>query len=83
MILIPIHYANHWFLVQYNEKEIVSYDPYDYPESNGLKKQQLLEENRKFHKRILMDLRDHYFKPLYTKYRKKWMDLLIQYRVVP
>ena len=83
MILIPIHHSNHWFLIEYNGKELVSFDPYNYPESSGLKKRQMIEENRKFHQPILMDLKDHYFKPLFSKYGKKWIDLLTHVRLPP
>ena len=48
-----------------------------------LNKGQLIEENRKFHQTILMDLKDHYFKPLFSKYGKKWIDLLTHVRLPP
>ena len=82
-ILIPIHYSNHWFLIQYNGKELISLDPYNYPESSGLKKEQLLNENRKFHDQFLKNLRDHYFKPLYSMYGKNWNEPLIHVKTPP
>ena len=53
MIFIPVHLSNHWFLITYNGTEIVSYDPYDFPGSGGLKKQMLESENKQMHDSIL------------------------------
>ena len=83
LILIPIHHSNHWFLISYDGKSLVSLDPYNYQGSDGLKKEQLLQENKRYHKKILVDLRDHYFKLLFTMYGKKWNDLRIKVRVPP
>ena len=83
MIFIPVHHSNHWFLITFDGKYLISLDPYNYPESNGLKKKHLLEGNRKYHEHILMDLKDHYFKPLYSLYKKQWTDLQIKVQMPP
>ena len=83
MIFIPVHHSNHWFLITFDGKYLISLDPYNYPESNGLKKKHLLEGNRKYHEHILMDLKEHYFKPLYSLYKKQWTDLQIKVQMPP
>ena len=83
MIFIPVHLSNHWFLITYDGSEIVSYDPYDFPGSGGLKKQMLVRENKQMHDSILENLKENYFKPLYSKYEKQWKDLNTKVLIPP
>lgn len=82
-IYIPVHYANHWFLITISENEIVSYDPYNYPEAKGAKRVELLNRNMQFHTEILRNLRENYLKPLYRKYGKFYKDIAINVKVPP
>ena len=74
MIFIPVHLSNHWFLITFNGSEIVSYDPYDFPGASGMKKQMLVDDNKKMHESILEVLKMTYFKPLYCQNEKHWTD---------
>ena len=83
VIFIPIHLSNHWFLITCDKKELVSFDPYNYPESAGLKKEHLLKGNRKYHESILTDLKENYFKPLFHMHRRNWSDMAIKVKTPP
>jgi len=83
MIFIPVHLSNHWFLITFDGSEIVSYDPYDFPGSGGLKKQMLMKDYRQMHESILENLRINYFKPLYLKYEKQWNDVNTRVMIPP
>ena len=83
MILIPIHHSNHWYLIAYDHKELISLDPYNYSNSYGLKKEHLLKENREFHEQILIDLKDNYFKPLFDMHKRNWIDIKINAKIPP
>jgi len=37
-IFIPVHHGCHWFLIIFNGKELVSFDPFNYPGTDGKKK---------------------------------------------
>jgi ubiquitin C-terminal hydrolase len=82
-IFIPVHHSNHWFLITFDGKELVSFDPYNYPGANGWKKEQLLEENMQFHRNVLTNLKENYFKPLFKKYDKQWREIAMRVKFPP
>ena len=82
-ILIPIHTINHWFLVTFNGLELISYDPYNYPDVSGKKKQQQLYQNKQFQESLLLDLSNNYFKPLYEQYGREWIGLTLKSKIPP
>ena len=82
-IFIPVHLGSHWFLITYNGEELISFDPYNYPDSVGRKKQDLLEINKKFHTDILTKLKCNYLQPLFQKYNKQWIDISIKVKLPP
>ena len=82
-IFIPVHHGSHWFLITFNGKELISFDPYNYPGANGIKKEKLLEENKLFHRSILTKLKYNYFEPLYKKYNKICESIEITVKLPP
>ena len=82
-IFIPIHNGNHWFLIIFDVNELTSFDPYNYPGIDGGKKQELIENNKQFHTKLLTNLKDNYFQPLFQKYDKAWHNLAIRVRLPP
>ena len=82
-IFIPVHHGSHWFLITFDGKELVSYDPYNYPGANGRKKEELLENNMQFHRRILTNLKEGYFKPTFQKHNKQWKEIAIKVKLPP
>ena len=38
-IFIPVHHDSHWFLITYDGKELVSYDPYNYPNEESQRRE--------------------------------------------
>ena len=82
-IFIPVHHGNHWFLITFNGTELVTFDPYNYPGANGRKKQELLEENREFHIRILTNLRNNYFIPLHQLHNRQMKEITIRVQLPP
>ena len=83
IIFIPIHKSNHWFLIMFNGKELISYDPYNYPGAEGQRKEQLLKENTVYHEKILQDLKDNYFKPLFKMHNKKLPNISLRVQIPP
>ena len=82
-IFIPIHHGTHWFLIIFYGNELTSYDPYNYPGIDGRKKQDLLENNKQFHTKLLTNLKFDYFNPLFQKYNKQWHDMVIRVKLPP
>ena len=82
-IFIPVHHGSHWFLITFNGKELISFDPYNYPGANGIKKEKLLEENKQFHRSILTKLKYNYFEPLYKKYNRICESIEITVKLPP
>ena len=82
-IFIPIHNGNHWFLIIFDGNELTSFDPYNYPGIDGRKKQDLLENNKLFHTKLLTNLKFDYFQPLFKKYNKQWHDITIRVKLPP
>ena len=82
-IFIPIHNGTHWFLVIFDVDKLTSFDPYNYPGIDGRKKQELIENNKLFHTKLLTNLKDNYFQPLFKKYNKVWHDLAIRVKLPP
>ena len=82
-IFIPVHHGCHWFLIIFNGKELVSFDPFNYPGTDGKKKQELLENNRMFHMNILTNLKNNYLRPLFQKYNHQWEDITIRVQLPP
>ena len=82
-IFIPVHHGNHWFLITFDGEELTTFDPYNYPGSDGLKKSQLLEENMQFHKNVLTNLNENYLKPLYEMNGKQWREIAIKVKLPP
>ena len=64
-------------------KELVSYDPYNYPGANGRKKGELLEDNMQFHRSILTKLKDGYLKPIFQKHNRQWKEVTIKVKLPP
>ena len=83
ILFMPIHHGNHWFLVTYDGSRLTSYDPYDYPGCSRRKKTELLKENLSFHKTLLMNLRNDYFKPLFSHYHKEYNEPSIHVKLPP
>ena len=83
VLFIPVHHGNHWFLITFDGKELVSFDPYNYPGANGLKKKELLEENKRFHRSILTKLKHNYFEPLYKKNNRQCESIEVTVKLPP
>ena len=49
-IFIPVHHDSHWFLITYDGKELVSYDPYNYPDEESQRREELMVGNHQFHR---------------------------------
>ena len=82
-LFIPVHHGSHWFLITFNGKELISYDPYNFPGANGEKKKKLMEENHQFHISILTKLKYNYFEPLYKKYNRVCERIEIAVKLPP
>ena len=69
-IFIPVLDRNHYFLVVFDNENtsIESYDPYDFPNYEGLAKEKMIEENRLYHEKIMKELTERYFKPKFEKH---------------
>ena len=82
-IFIPIHHGTHWFLIIFDGNDLTSFDPYNYPGIDGRKKQDLLDNNKLFHTKLLTNLKFDYFHPLFKKYNKQWHDVAIRVKLPP
>ena len=82
-IFIPVHHDSHWFLITYDGKELVSYDPYNYPDEESQRREELLVENHKFHMELLENLRDNYWKRLFQKYGKHYKQISLSVQMPP
>ena len=83
ILFMPINNGNHWFLVTFDGSILTSYDPYSYPGCSKRKKKELLKENLSFHKTLLMNLRNDYFKPLFNHYHKEYNEPSIHVKLPP
>ena len=82
-LYIPVHKDNHWFLITFNGEELVTYDPFNYPQCSALERQKNLDKNKKCHLNILSQLEKKYFKPLFELKKKQFKPLLLQVKVPP
>ena len=81
-LYIPVHQADHWFLITFDGEELVSYDPYNYPGASEQEREKLLKKNVKLHLKTLQKLDNLYFKLLF-KLKKKKLNKLIHRIMVP
>ena len=70
-------------MIIFNGNELTSFDPYNYPGIDGRKKQDLIENNKQFHTKLLTNLKCEYFQPLFKKYNKQWHDMAIKVKLPP
>ena len=82
-LYIPVHQANHWFLITFNGEELVSYDPYNYPGASKQEREKLLERNVQHHLKTLSKLENLYSKPLLELNKKKSQKLTHRIKVPP
>ena len=77
-LLIPVHKDSHWFLISFNGTTLEAYDPYNYPRSSSSEKKRLLQLNKKKLEKMLMQLEENYFKPLYKMKNKQFKSLTLR-----
>ena len=83
LILIPVHYGPHWFLISYGGGKLESCDPHNYPGKEDGDRIKLLEADRYSKSRILKDLRDNYFKKIFQKQNKQYTEISIAVHLPP
>ena len=82
-IFIPVHKENHWFLITFTGDELVTYDPYNYPQASEDERKQMLKKNEQQHTEMLTQLKNEYFKPLFQQKNKQWNELVLKVKVTP
>ena len=82
-IFIPVHKENHWFLITFTGDELVTYDPYNYPQSDAEERKVKLKNNVHQHTNMLTELKNRYFKPLFQQKNKKWNEVALKVKVPP
>ena len=81
--LIPVHHADHWYLIFYNKSDLIAYDPYNYPNSTETERNQQLLKNFQFLQRTLMNLKENYLKPLFDQNNQRFEEPSIQIKLPP
>ena len=82
-LFIPVHKDSHWFLIRYNGKVLEAYDPYNYPEAASSERSRQLELNKKDLMKILKQIEEKYFKPLFTLNGKSFTPLTLIVKIPP
>ena len=71
-LYIPVHQNNHWFLITFDGQELITYDPFNYPQASEQERKRLLEKNVQSHLQTLKKLDSLYFKPMFKLKNKTY-----------
>jgi Ulp1 family protease len=82
-LYIPIFKENHCFLITCDKSEIILLDPYDFSGIMGDRNEDYILESYQNHMKLIISIKDLYFKPLFTSSNQKFPDFKLSIFLPP